>query len=66
VVFGGQRWVILDIDERTNTLLVHLIPAARYPSSMVPAANAFMTDWWRRLRVVFESSDAPGYLDKAR
>jgi ATP-dependent Lhr-like helicase len=65
VIFGGQRWVILDVDERTNTLLVASHRGGKIPKFDGTGSERLHDRLVAEMRIVFESSDVPGYLDKA-
>jgi ATP-dependent helicase Lhr and Lhr-like helicase len=63
VVFAGQRWIVQDLDEKTNTLFV-----APHPGGVVPRFER--ADGERlhdrvaaEMRKVYLSSDEPAYLD---
>jgi len=63
VVFGGRRWIVKDLDERTNTLFV-----APHPEGVVPRFES--ADGERlhdrvaaEMRNVYLSADEPVYLD---
>jgi ATP-dependent helicase Lhr and Lhr-like helicase len=63
VVFAGQRWIVQDLDEKTNTLFV-----APHPGGVVPRFER--ADGERlhdrvvlEMREVYLSSDEPPYLD---
>lgn len=64
VVFAGQRWIVQDLDEKTNTLFV-----APHPGGMVPRFER--SDGERihdrlaaEMRQVYRSTDEPAYLDE--
>ncbi|MBR1146135.1 DEAD/DEAH box helicase [Bradyrhizobium sp. AUGA SZCCT0431] len=63
VVFAGQRWIVQDLDEKTNTLFV-----APHPGGVVPrferADGERLHDRLAlEMRKVYLSSDEPQYLD---
>lgn len=63
VVFAGQRWIVQDLDEKTNTLFV-----APHPGGVVPrferADGERLHDRLAlEMRKVYRSSDEPQYLD---
>jgi ATP-dependent helicase Lhr and Lhr-like helicase len=67
VVFAGQRWVVLDVDERTNTLDVAPHAGGIVPkfdrANVEPAHDRLAAE----MRAVYLSDDVPPYLDeKAR
>jgi len=67
VVFAGQRWVVLEIDERTNTLDVAPHPGGMVPkfdrANIEPAHDRLAAE----MRAVYISDDIPPYLEaKAR
>jgi ATP-dependent helicase Lhr and Lhr-like helicase len=66
MVFAGQRWIVLDVDDRTNTLFV-----APHPGGAVPRFER--TDGERihdrlvaEVHSVYLASDRPTYLTKER
>jgi ATP-dependent Lhr-like helicase len=67
VVFAGRRWIINDVDERTNTLFV-----APHPGGVVPRFERADSERLHdrlaaEMRNVYLSTDEPPYLDdKAR
>jgi ATP-dependent Lhr-like helicase len=64
VVFAGQRWVILDIDEKTNTLLVASHPGGKVPKFDGANSERLHDRLVAEMRAVFADSDRPDYLDK--
>jgi ATP-dependent Lhr-like helicase len=67
VVFAGQRWVVLEVDERTNTLDVAPHVGGIVPkfdrANIEPAHDRLAAE----MRAVYLSDDVPPYLDvKAR
>ena len=64
VVFAGQRWIVQDIDEKTNTLFV-----APHPGGVVPRferghGERLHDRLAAEMREVYLSSDEPAYLDE--
>ncbi len=64
VVFAGRRWIVEDIDERTNTLLVAPHPGGVVPR-FEPAGGERLHDRLAaEMRKVYLSSEVPTYLDE--
>jgi ATP-dependent Lhr-like helicase len=63
VVFAGQRWIILDIDEKTNTLFVASHPGGKVPKFDGVNSERLHDRLVAEMRTVFASSDIPDYLD---
>lgn len=63
VVFAGQRWIILEIDESTNTLLVQSHPGGRIPKFEGTGGERLHDRLVKEMRAVFGDSDVPAYLD---
>ncbi|WP_409192021.1 DEAD/DEAH box helicase [Bradyrhizobium sp. RDM4] len=65
VVFAGQRWVVLDVDEAGKVLSVAPHPGGMVPrfepSSGEPAHDRLLAE----MRAVYLDNDVPEYLDKA-
>ncbi len=64
IVFAGRRWIVEDIDEKTNTLLVAPHPGGVVPR-FEPANGERLHDRLAaEMREVYLSSDVPDYLDE--
>ncbi|MBU6462664.1 MAG: DEAD/DEAH box helicase [Bradyrhizobium sp.] len=67
VVFAGRRWIINDVDERTNTLFVAPHPGGVVPRFERADGERLHDRLAAEMRNVYLSTDEPPYLDdKAR
>jgi ATP-dependent Lhr-like helicase len=67
VVFAGQRWIVQDLDEKTNTLFVAPHPGGVVPRFERADGERLHDRLAAEMRLVYLSSDEPAYLDdKAR
>jgi ATP-dependent helicase Lhr and Lhr-like helicase len=63
VVFAGRRWIVLDLDERTNTLFVAPHPGGVVPRFERADGERLHDRLAAEMRAVYLSSDEPPYLD---
>jgi ATP-dependent Lhr-like helicase len=63
VVFAGRRWIVQDIDEKTNTLFVAPHPGGVVPRFERADGERLHNRLAEEMRRVYLSSDAPPYLD---
>lgn len=64
VVFAGQRWVVLDLDEQTMTLLVAPHPGGVVPRFEPAAGEPAHDRLIAEMRSVYLANDVPPYLDE--
>ncbi|WP_458194187.1 DEAD/DEAH box helicase [Bradyrhizobium sp. UFLA05-153] len=64
VVFAGQRWIVQDMDERTNTLFVAPHPGGVVPRFERADGERLHDRLAAEMRSVYLSSDEPSYLDR--
>jgi ATP-dependent Lhr-like helicase len=63
VVFAGQRWIVQDLDEKTNTLFVAPHPGGVVPRFERADGERLHDRLAAEMRLVYLSSDEPAYLD---
>ncbi|WFU45261.1 DEAD/DEAH box helicase [Bradyrhizobium sp. CB82] len=63
VVFAGRRWIVNDIDERTNTLFVAPHPGGVVPRFERADGERLHDRLAAEMRNVYLSNDEPPYLD---
>jgi ATP-dependent helicase Lhr and Lhr-like helicase len=63
VVFAGRRWIVQDVDEKTNTLFVAPHPGGVVPRFERADGERLHDRLAEEMRRVYLSSDAPPYLD---
>jgi ATP-dependent helicase Lhr and Lhr-like helicase len=63
VVFAGQRWIVQDLDEKTNTLFVAPHPGGVVPRFERADGERLHDRLAAEMRQVYLSSDEPAYLD---
>jgi ATP-dependent Lhr-like helicase len=63
VVFAGQRWIVQDLDEKTNTLFVAPHPGGVVPRFERADGERLHDRLAAEMRQVYLSSDEPTYLD---
>jgi ATP-dependent Lhr-like helicase len=64
VVFAGRRWIVLDLDERTNTLFVAPHPGGVVPRFERADGERLHDRLAAEMREVYLASDDPPYLDE--
>jgi ATP-dependent Lhr-like helicase len=64
VVFAGQRWIVQDLDEKTNTLFVAPHPGGVVPRFERADGERLHDRLAAEMREVYLSSDEPAYLDE--
>ena len=64
VVFAGRRWIVQDIDEKTNTLFVAPHPGGVVPRFERADGERLHNRLAAEMRQVYLSSDLPPYLDE--
>jgi ATP-dependent Lhr-like helicase len=65
VVFAGSRWIVLDLDDKTNTLFVAPHPGGVVPRFERADGEQLHDRLAAEMREVYLSSDEPPYLDQA-
>lgn len=63
VVFAGQRWIVQDLDEKTNTLFVAPHPGGVVPRFERADGERLHDRLAAEMRQVYLSTDEPAYLD---
>jgi ATP-dependent Lhr-like helicase len=63
VVFAGQRWIVQDLDEKTNTLFVAPHPGGVVPRFERADGERLHDRLAAEMRQVYLSFDEPAYLD---
>lgn len=63
VVFAGQRWIVQDLDEKTNTLFVAPHPGGVVPRFERANGERLHDRLAAEMRQVYLASDMPPYLD---
>ena len=63
VVFAGRRWIVLDLDEKTNTLFVAPHPGGVVPRFERADGERLHDRLAAEMRAVYLASDEPAYLD---
>lgn len=62
LIFAGQRWQVIDVDEQRKIVDLEPSPAGRAPK--FSGGGAFVHERVRQeMRTVYESTDVPGFLD---
>jgi ATP-dependent helicase Lhr and Lhr-like helicase len=64
VVFAGQRWIVQDLDEKTNTLFVAPHPGGVAPRFERADGERLHDRLAAEMRAVYLASDEPAYLDE--
>ncbi|MCA1536157.1 DEAD/DEAH box helicase [Bradyrhizobium sp. NBAIM03] len=64
VVFAGQRWIVQDLDEKTNTLFVAPHPGGVVPRFERADGERLHDRLAAEMRAVYLASDEPTYLDQ--
>ncbi|MFK4719490.1 hypothetical protein ABIE89_000590 [Bradyrhizobium niftali] len=64
VVFAGQRWIVQDLDEKTNTLFVAPHPGGVVPRFERADGERLHDRLAAEMRAVYLASDEPAYLDE--
>jgi len=64
IVFSGQRWRVIAVDDRTRIIEVEVAPAGRVPQFDGKEAGALHDEVVAKMRGVLSTTDVPVYLDK--
>ncbi|MCA1386042.1 MULTISPECIES: DEAD/DEAH box helicase [unclassified Bradyrhizobium] len=64
VVFAGQRWIVQDLDEKTNTLFVAPHPGGVVPRFERADGERLHDRLAAEMKAVYLASDEPTYLDQ--
>ncbi len=65
VIFSGRRWKVIEVDDRSRTVLVEAAPAGRVPRFDGTEAGALHDVIVARMRDVLGGAEVPEFLDRA-